>query len=164
MRSTGETFGMDQDKDSAILKSYLGNYPNLNKTGKILISLANRSKDVLIPYLKQLNAKGFQFFATTGTYHFIKKQGFPCEEVARIGKTGRNLLTIIEEEDIALVFNTPENQGISKSDGELIRNTAIQYGIPCFTRKENIKTVVEALIGVDLNNMTPVSLQESFIQ
>ena len=54
MRSTGETFGMDRDKEQSILKSYLGNYPNLLGPGKLLISLANKNKTVLLPYLKNL--------------------------------------------------------------------------------------------------------------
>ena len=44
MRSTGETMGIDLDKESAILKSYQGNYPRLGEKGKILLSLADSSK------------------------------------------------------------------------------------------------------------------------
>ena len=36
MRSTGETMGIDRDKEAAILKSYQGNYPKLSEKGKIL--------------------------------------------------------------------------------------------------------------------------------
>ena len=59
-----------------------------------------------------------------------------------------------------MVFNTPQNQGQSQNDGEHIRNSAIQYAIPCFTRPENIKAVVEALIGTNDMNITPLALQE----
>ena len=43
---------------------------------------------------------------------------------------------------------------------ENIRNTAIQYGVPCFTRKENIKAVIQSLVGQDNNDLVPFSLQE----
>ena len=59
-----------------------------------------------------------------------------------------------------MVFNTPENMGDSKSDGEVIRNTAISYGVPTFTREENIKAVTEALLGSFEQDLIPVSVQE----
>ena len=59
-----------------------------------------------------------------------------------------------------LVFNTPQNQGKSQNDGEHIRNSAIQYAIPCFTRLENIKAVAECLIGTHSQNISPMALQD----
>jgi carbamoyl-phosphate synthase large subunit len=163
MRSTGETFGVDFDKEMAVLKSYLGNYPNLLGPGKILISLSDKHKSVLLPYLKSMHQMGYEFVATSGTHRYIKKQGIPCEEVAKISKdtqTGRSLLEILKDERLKMVFNTPSNQGTSKSDGEQIRNTAIAYGVPCFTRTENIRAVIESLINYTESRMAPLSLQE----
>lgn len=160
MRSTGETFGIDKDKEAAILKSYLGNYPKLSKVGKILISMADNSKEILLPYLKSLHKLNYQFFATKGTYEYIKKQGLPCHQVAKINEDGTTILEALKEDDMVMVFNTPMNQGVSKSDGENIRNTAIQYGIPCFTRKENIKAVIESIVGLNDVNLVPYNLQE----
>ncbi|MCR9203682.1 MAG: carbamoyl-phosphate synthase large subunit, partial [Halobacteriovoraceae bacterium] len=142
MRSTGETMGLDRDKEKAILKSYLGNYPKLDKGGKILISLADKNKEILLPYLKTLGQIGLTFIATPGTAEYIKRQGIPCETVAKLmdGKE-ENIVDALKDDSIRMVFNTPKNTGASKSDGEIIRNNAIAYGIPCFTRKENIKAV-----------------------
>ena len=164
MRSTGETFGIDYDKEHSILKSYLGNYPNLMGNGKILISLADKSKPILIPYLKSFHKLGYQFFATKGTSNYVKKQGIPCQEVKKIHNGNSedvvSLLEILKDDDLKMVFNTPLNQGTSKSDGEYIRNTAIAYGVPCFTREENIKAVMESLMGSAESDITPLSLQE----
>lgn len=161
MRSTGETLGIDIDKDHAILKSYLGNYPNIDKPGKIMMSLANHSKAAILPYLKQLSNKGYSFCATRGTYEFIKNQGIECELVAKIDEPGGiSLLEVLKREDVVMVFNTPMDKGSSKSDGEHIRNSAIQYAIPCFTRPENIVSVVESITGSDIKSIVPVNLQE----
>ncbi|MCO4792601.1 MAG: carbamoyl-phosphate synthase large subunit [Bacteriovoracaceae bacterium] len=160
MRSTGETMGIDKDKDHAILKSYLGNYPKISNVGRILISMADKTKEVLLPYLKGLHQLGYTFSATSGTYHYIKKQGIPCELVAKINEEGTTILDVLKDESMVLVFNTPMNMGNSKSDGENIRNTAIQYGIPCFTRSENIKAVVESLVGSASKTILPTNLQE----
>ena len=154
--------GIDYDKDDAILKSYLGNYPKLQQKGKILISLADPNKPVLIPYLKALYQGGYQFCATKGTAQFIRKQGIPCELIAKINEQSaeQSLLNALKDDSMVMVFNTPINQGNSKSDGELIRNTAIQYGIPCFTREENIRSVMEAVVGSSKLDIKPISLQE----
>lgn len=160
MRSTGETMGIDRDKESAILKSYLGNYPNLATRGKILMSLADSSKEMILPYLKSLHKIGYQFIATSGTCDYIKKQGLPCELVKRINEEGMTILEALKDENMKMVFNTPNNQSQSQNDGEHIRNSAIQYAIPCFTRPENIRAIAASLIGtVDLE-IIPLALQE----
>jgi carbamoyl-phosphate synthase large subunit len=161
MRSTGETMGIDYDKDFAVLKSYLGNYPELDQKGKILISLSDPSKEIILPYLKTLHKIGFSFYATSGTFQYIKKQGIQCEEVAKINEEGTSILDVIQSKDVAMVFNTPTNTGNSRSDSESIRNTAIQYGLPCFTRNENITAVMNALIGTHGIDNTPLSLQKA---
>ncbi len=161
MRSTGETLGIDSNKNHAILKSYLGNYPNINKPGKILMSLADQNKAAVLPYLKPLQEKGYTFCATGGTCRFIKNQGIPCEQVSKIDEEdGTTLIDVLREDQIVMVFNTPMDKGSSKSDGEHIRNSAIAYAIPCFTRAENIIAVIESITDSELEDLRPLSLQE----
>ena len=160
MRSTGETMGIDSDKEKAILKSYQGNYPQLGHKGKILMSLADDTKETILPYIKSLHMIGFKFVATRGTCEYIKKQGIPCELVQKIDEMGMTILDALKDESMRMVFNTPQNQGKSQNDGEHIRNSAIQYAIPCFTRPENIRAVAESLIGTHNTEIIPISLQE----
>ncbi|MFZ9000712.1 MAG: carbamoyl-phosphate synthase large subunit [Bacteriovoracaceae bacterium] len=163
MRSTGETFGIDSDKDHAILKSYLGNYPNLLGQGKVLLSLSDLSKPMIIPYLKNFTQLGYKLYATGGTQRFIQKQGIPCELVNKINRPeqeGLNLVDLLKDDELKFVLNTPLDKGTSKSDGEYIRNTAIAHGKPCFTREENIKAILESLIGSQNKEMNPISLQD----
>ena len=124
------------------------------------MSLADQSKEMILPYLKSLHRIGFQFIATRGTCDYIKKQGIPCELVNKLDEKGLTILEALKDENMKMVFNTPQNQGQSQNDGEHIRNSAIQYAIPCFTRPENIKAVVEALIGTNDMTITPLALQE----
>jgi carbamoyl-phosphate synthase large subunit len=167
MRSTGETMGFDSDKEMAMMKSYLGNYPELEEVGKILISLADKNKDILLPYLKSLHHIGYTFIATPGSCEYITRQGVPCEEVDKLmDNQDTNIVEVLKYQDIKMVFNTPNNTGASKTDGEIIRNNAIAQGIPCFTRKENIKAVIESIIGTKSpgnNELTPLALQDAHI-
>ena len=162
MRSTGETMGLDSDKESAVMKSYLGNYPSLNHVGTILLSLADKNKETILPYLKHLHRNGYEFMGTEGTAEYIKKQGVPCKIVSKIEEgSDESIINALKDPNLRMVFNTPKNTGHSKSDGEFIRNSAIQYGIPCFTRKENIKAVMEAILGVQgQGDIIPIALQE----
>src|SRR5690606_9654443 len=103
MRSTGETLGIDHDKDHAILKSYLGNYPLLNLKGSILFSLADRNKASVVPYLKTLHRAGYKFMATSGTYDYIQKQGLPCQLVGKIGdEEGISMIEALKSEDLRM--------------------------------------------------------------
>lgn len=162
MRSTGETLGIDKNLKMATFKSYLGNYPRITKKGKILVSLADRSKEVIKPFLSQLAEIGFEFMATKGSYRYIIEQGHKCQLVNKIHKDqdGITMLDAIKDDDLIMVLNTPLNMGKSKSDGEFIRNVAIQYGAPCFTREENIKAILESILSFHTEKMGPVSLQE----
>ena len=147
MRSTGETMGLDGDRERAVMKSYLGNYPHLDKVGSILFSLADKHKALLLPYLGALAKLDYQFMATPGTCRYIRQQGLDCQQVDKIGEAShRSIVAALGEKNLRVVFNTPQNTGTSKSDGEFIRNRAIQLGIPCFTRRENICAVIEAML------------------
>lgn len=160
MRSTGETMGIDPDRDQAILKSYMANFPRIRSVGKILLSLADQHKTIISPYLKTLYNMGYQFYATKGTYEFIRRHGLPSQMVARIGEPGKTILQILQTEDIVMVFNTPTNERNSCSDGENIRNMSIQKSVACFTRPENIKAVMESIIGCQNESSLPLCLQE----
>lgn len=160
MRSTGETLGIDRDLSTAILKSYLGNYPKIQGIGKVLVSLAEKNKEAILPSLVKLAKLGHRFMATSGTCRSIRALGLECERVTKIDEEdGRSILDATRDPELILVFNTPLRDGRSESDGEIIRNTAIQMGVPCFTREENILAVIEALTGREGREIHPISLQ-----
>ncbi len=162
MRSTGETMGIDYNKESAILKSYRGNYPVLGNIGKIVVSLSDEHKETLLPYLRPLANLGYEFIGTSGTAKYIRAQGIAALEVAYYDdkSSEQNIIECLKNPEIVLVLNTPLNQGRSQSDGEKIRNTAILYGLPCFTRPENIKAILSSLMSVSLKEIKPCALQD----
>jgi carbamoyl-phosphate synthase large subunit len=164
MLSTGETMGVDAIRDHAILKSYLGNFPDLTCPGKILFSLSDPFKEIIKPFLKPLKELGHQFYATIGTANFIRDNGFDCQIVSEIGQEDNpntpNLLDLFEDPQLRMVVNTPKRNGHSLSDGHTIRKKAVMAQVPCFTRPENIVAVIQSLIGVGQKSITPLSLQE----
>lgn len=165
MRSTGETMGIDRNVSDAILKSYRGNYPGLGKPGKILLSISDEHKSIMAPFLEKLLKRGYSFIGTPGTAKFIQEKNLPCAVVRHIYEKGDStIVDVLKDPEIVLVINTPMNKGRSQSDGETIRNTAIQYALPCFTRPENIKAVLSALCETEINSMNPVALQSTTLE
>ena len=158
MRSTGETMGMAKDLPTAVLYSYLGNFPSLQTIGPLLLSLCEKDKKLLLPYLKDLNSKGYEFWGTEGTAYFIRDNGYSCKSVGKVHDSGDTIVSVLKHTPFVFVANTPFNQGDSRSEGDLIRHTAISYGIPTFTRPENIESLFKALIYY--KQSVPVSLQE----
>ena len=70
------------------------------------------------------------------------------------------MLETIKDPNLVSVLNTPYSGAKAHTDGEYIRNTAISYGVSCFTRTENIRAVLESMISYHRGNLTPISLQE----
>lgn len=159
MRSTGETMGLDPLMENALLKSYLGNFPKMETGKKILFSLSDQSKPVILPYLAKLQKKNMEFYATNGTCQYIREQGFPCVDVRKLGQDGFSIPELLKDKGMAIVFNAPLNQGKSVSDGAQIRANAIANGVACFTRLENIEAVLRAFTGHE-EKMVPLCLQE----
>lgn len=168
MRSTGETMGIDKDPGQALLKSYLGNYPRLKKSGKIMLSLNDQSKNLLIEKILMLSKlTGISFYATHGTHLFLKERGISSQCVDKIEEKQKNNISIlqgIQDPQLIAVFNTPTQNEHSKADGEMIRNNAIIYARPCFTRNENIEAIIEALISWHTKEITPTCLQDNVNQ
>ena len=162
MRSTGETLGIDKSLDMAIMKSYLGNYPKLKDKGEILFSLSNETKEIVLPYLSDLKELGFTFIATKGTAKFIEDNGFKCMTTSKLGKTNEetSMLSTIKSKNLITVLNTPYSGDKAQTDGEYIRNNSISYGVSCFTRVENIQSVLSSIIYYHKSELTPISLQE----
>jgi len=124
------------------------------------------NKEQILTYLKPLTKLGMQFLATEGTYHYIQKQGIKATLVEKVDsqQTLKHqsipMLEVLKDDQLLMVLNTPLNKNQSQTEGELIRNLAILYGVPCFTRIENIKAVLDALIGCSGTDVSPIALQE----
>ncbi len=165
MKSTGETMGIDSIKEKAIMKSYLGNYPKLCQVGAILVSLTDNDKGEICPKLKKLKIMGYTFFATEYTHLFLKSLGIKSTPVNKVQQSvainNDDILSILDFEDIRMVFNTSLEDRQSKEDCHMIRKIAISRNIPCFTRKESILCLIDALSYDDKKILETIALQDT---
>ena len=163
MRSTGEVMGIDADFGAAFAKSQVAAYSGgLPKSGKVLVSVANRDKRSMIFPVKRLVDLGFEVVATSGTADVLCRHGIP---VTRIRKHYEgpspegDTIGAIRRGDIALIVNTPFGVG-ARIDGYEIRTAAVTMGVPCITTVQAFGAAVQGIEAVLAGPFGVRSLQE----
>ncbi len=132
MRSTGEVLGISQNLGLAFFKAEEAAKPALPTKGTVLITVAPRDHQAVLPAARRFVEDGFQLLATEGTYNSLQKAGIPARQIAKIGEGRPDIMDELKNGHIQLVINTPIGKE-SKLDDSYIRKSAIKYGVPYFT-------------------------------
>ena len=106
--------------------------PPLPPQGTVLITVAPRDHQAILPAARQFLEDGMELMATEGTRISLEKAGIPAKPVAKIGEGRPDILDELKNGHIQLVINTPIGKE-SKKDDSYIRKSAIKYGVPYFT-------------------------------
>ncbi len=132
MKSTGEVMGIAEDFGLAYYKAQLAAGSRLPTKGKAFISVADRDKPKVIDLVKGFLEIGFEVYATSGTYRFLKERGMEIKHVLKVSEGRPNILDMIKNQEIDLIINTPTGRR-ERSDAYHIRRSAVQYKIPYTT-------------------------------
>ncbi|WP_329793132.1 carbamoyl-phosphate synthase large subunit [Lentzea sp. DG1S-22] len=162
MKSTGEVMGIDSSFGKAFAKSQTASYGSLPTSGKVFVSFANRDKRAMIFPVKRLADLGFQILATSGTAEVLKRNGIPCTEVRKHFEGEGNVVDMILNGEIDMIFNTPYGNSGPRVDGYEIRTAAVAKDIPCVTTIQGAAAAVhgiEALIQGDIGVQPLQALQ-----
>jgi carbamoyl-phosphate synthase large subunit len=160
MKSTGEVMGIDRDFRKAYLKSQIAAGSPLPTTGKVFISVKNRDKRAALGIAKRLAEMGFSLVATAGTAKLLTLQGMTVEMVHKVGEGYRpNIVDLMKRDEIALVFNTPED-GRARKDSYLIRRTAVTQNIPYYTTVDGAQAALGGIEALLKGEISVQSLQE----
>jgi len=144
MRSTGEVMGIDADFALAFAKSQIAAGSRLPLKGKIFISMAEVHKKRMIEPARKLRKMGYQLVCTSGTARVFQEAGLDVEVVRKVQEGRPNLLDLMANGEIQLIFNTPSGKG-ARSDEGRIRASSVSYGVPCVTTMPGCSAVVNAL-------------------
>ncbi len=144
MRSTGEVMGIDADFALAFAKAQIAAGSRLPKTGKVFISMAEAHKKRMIEPARRLKKLGFQVVCTSGTARVFQEAGIQVEIVRKVQEGRPNLLDLMANGEIHLIFNTPSGKGARTDEGK-IRAASVTYGVPCVTTMPGCSAVVDAL-------------------
>ena len=160
MKSTGEVMGIDSDFATAFAKSQAGAGMNLPSSGKIFISMAAAAKQKMVEPAKRLLALGFEIVCTSGTAKTFREGGVAVTVVKKLQEGRPNLLDLMANQEISLIFNTPNGKGARTDEGR-IRASSVAHGVPCVTTLPGCLAVVDALEALAANPEPQVkSLQE----
>ncbi len=160
MKSTGEVMGIDRDFRKAYVKAQIAAGSPLPTTGKVFISVKNRDKRAALGIAKRLAEMGFSLVATAGTAKLLTLQGMTVEMVHKVGEGYRpNIVDLMKRDEIALVFNTPED-GRARKDSYLIRRTAVTQNIPYYTTVDGAQAALGGIEALLKGEISVQSLQE----
>jgi len=145
MRSTGEVMGIAKTAGEAYLKAQIMAGEEPPKGGTIFVSINDKTKPELLPYIKKLSALGYNIIATTGTHKLLSENGILSSHINKLYEGSYpNVIDFIKEKKINLIINTPLSR-VTRDDAYHIRQAAIKYKVPVLTTAAAAKALVNGL-------------------
>ncbi len=145
MKSTGEAMGRDITIQKALNKAFTSAGIHFPKLGTILVTIADKHKEETLPMLKRFHQCGFKFLATKGTAELLRENSLPVQEVQKIGRADRDLLSEIKDGNVQLIINTITRGKNVESDGFKMRRAAVENGVVCMTSLDTTQALLEAI-------------------
>lgn len=131
MKSTGEVMGIADTFDYAYYKAEESAGLCMPLKGTVLLS-CDKKDDKLLETAKILEEIGFKIVATSGTHSFLQQNNIASEFIFKESEGRPNITDLIINGELNLIIDTPGSKSL-KSDGALIRKSAVKYGIPYMT-------------------------------
>jgi carbamoyl-phosphate synthase large subunit len=159
MRSTGEVMGIAATAGEAYLKAQIMAGEETPKGGTIFVSINDKTKADLLPYIVKLSKLGYNLIATKGTHKLLSDNGVMSLVINKINEGFPNVVDYIKEKKINLIINTPLSR-VTRDDAFAIRQAAIKYRVPCLTTAEAARALVDGLVEMGNKGFSIRSLQE----
>lgn len=162
MASTGEVGCIGDDTNEAILKAMLSvgyRIPGKN----ILLSTGDaRQKADMLYASKLLSDRGYNLFATGGTYRYLKENSVPVNLVYWPSENNEpQALSMIQNKKIDLVINIPKNLTREElENGYKIRRAAVDFNIPLITNTRLATAFIIAFCSKKLEDIQIKSWDE----
>ena len=162
MASTGEVGCLGDDVSEAVLTSMLAVGQRIPEKNILLSTGSSKQKVAMLDAAKLLANKGYNLYATGGTYRFLQENQIPCSLVSWPSEEGQpQALTMLHEHKIDLVVNIPRDLSAGElSNGYKIRRAAIDLNIPLITNARLASAFIQAFCTIDVNDISIKSWQE----
>lgn len=161
MASTGEVACLGENLYDAYWRAWLSTEQTI--AGKrILVSIADAHKHKVLPYLRELEEKGWEIYSTGGTHSYLSQNGVGSYFVYKASeKVEPNIRTVIANHKVDLIINIPTSRGSeAKTDGFIIRRTAIDHHIPLITNIQSAQIILPCLIELKEKELAVHSWRE----
>jgi carbamoyl-phosphate synthase large subunit len=158
MRSTGEVMGIDREFALAFAKSQIGAGNTLPLSGSVFVSVRDADKESLVTATRTLAEAGFRILATRGTKRVLDRHGIPCEQVNKVLEGRPNIVDLMKNGEVHLVFNTTEGAK-ALADSKGIRRTALLHHIPYYTTLAGALAATQAIKALAAGTLNVAPLQ-----
>ena len=162
MRSTGEVMGIDTDFGKAFAKAELAAGQVLPLSGTVFVSMNDRDKQAIVPVVKDFLELGFKVSATINTRKVLWENGVKVDMELKLHEGRPNILDAIKNQAVQLAIITPSGEE-SRSDGILIRRSALAYKIPIITTIAGAKATVAAIRSLKETDIEVKALQDYYV-
>jgi carbamoyl-phosphate synthase large subunit len=159
MKSTGEVMGISSDFGIAFAKSQQAAGFTIPTSGRVFISVNDFDKREVLPHARALVEMGLDVVATRGTAEFLCANGVPAETVYKVNEGRPNVVDMIKDGRIRIVFNTPLG-GESFYDDSAIRKSATQHNVLVVTTLTATAATVQAIRALRERAADILSIQE----
>ncbi len=159
MKATGEVLGMAASFGAAFYKAQDAAGMRLPTEGRVLLSIAERDKQLMLPIAQSLKDLGFQILATKGTKEFLAQHNIPSELTLKLHEGRPSITDDIMNKQVRMIINTPAGEE-SIYDDSYIRKMAIREKVSYITTSAAAKATVEGIKAMKHSEIKVKSLQE----
>ncbi|HEL1200755.1 TPA: carbamoyl-phosphate synthase large subunit [Streptococcus equi subsp. zooepidemicus] len=145
MKSTGEVMGSDLTLEKALYKAFEASYLHMPEYGTIVFTIADDHKSEALVLARRFSAIGYQIMATEGTAAFFADQGLDSQLVGKIGDNAHDIPALLRKGQIQAIINTVGTKRVTDQDGQVIRSSAIEQGVPLFTALDTAAAMLRVL-------------------
>ena len=147
MKSTGEAIGYDDKLNRALFKALQASGMKVKNYGTVLVTVADKDKEEVLPLVRRFYNLGFNIQATKGTGKFLKENGIRTHVLGKISENCEEIPQAIRQGYIAYIINTSDisNGSSNSNDGHEIRKLATENNVNIFTSLDTVKTVLDVL-------------------
>ncbi len=162
MASTGEVGCIGHNFDDALLTSMLSVGYRIPEKNILISSGPAKSKVSLLEPCRLLDSKGYNLYATGGTYTFLKENGVNVSLVSWPDEEGElKAMEMISNKKLDLVINIPKNLTKRElTNGYKIRRGAIDFNIPLITNSRLAAAFIYAFCNVSIDDIQIKSWSE----
>ena len=160
MASTGEVGCLGDSFDEALLKAMLSVGYRIPRKAVLVSSGDALQKADMLEACKALDAKGYDIWATSGTYRYLRDCELPCRralwpsEDASADEDAPYALDLIAEGKVDMVVNIPKNFSTGElTNGYKIRRASIDFNIPLITNSRLATAYIKAFCNLSLGDL-----------
>lgn len=163
MASTGEVGCIGDDSNEAILKAMLSVGYKIPKKNILLSTGDAKQKAELLGAAKLLASKGYNLFATGGSYRYLLENNVPVTRVFWPSETSMEpqAMSMLQHKEIDMVVNIPKNlTQVELENGYKVRRASVDFNIPLITNARLASAFINAFCTVPIDKIQIKSWDE----